>query len=238
MSFSINTVYNFGKTFKISIIFTFFYVGVNGIVLLVNGFKYPVNPLFTFLTSWFNLSEDYSYSSFYVGFSLNFLLPLGVIAFYECCLMSSPLRGKYYFVNVYLFFVCSIIATYVMSAINWSEFHYPGNGSSILAFSLFIIATFYSWLNFTFYSFKDFWRIKTRKHLRTKTNSPIIPRTLVSILAIIAYAITYFLFISQNKSWGLHISGFIIFILFVSFFKSGLFIYRSLKNKRMGNPIN
>lgn len=147
-------------------------------------------------------------------------------------------EGKYYFINVYLFFVCSIIATYVMSAINWSEFHYPGNGSSILAFSLFIIATFYSWLNFTFYSFKDFGRIKIRKHLRAKINSPIKPRTLVSFLAIIAYAITYILFIFQNKSWSLHISGLIIFILLVLFFKSGLVIYRTLKHMKIRKLIN
>lgn len=98
---------NWVKTFKISMVFTFFYVGVNGIVLLINGFKYPVNPLFTFLTSWFNLSEDYSYTSFYVGFSLNFLLPLGVIAYYEWCLMSSSLREN---ITLSMFIYSSFVA--------------------------------------------------------------------------------------------------------------------------------
>ena len=60
MKFSEVPVRTWVKTFKISIIFTIFYVGVNGVVLLISGFKYPANPVFTFLTSWFNLSEDYS----------------------------------------------------------------------------------------------------------------------------------------------------------------------------------
>ena len=227
-----NTVYNFCKTFKVAIIFTFFYVGVNGIVLLFNGFKYPVYPLFTFLSSWFNLSEDYSYSSFYVGFSLNFLLPLGVIVFYEYSLMSSSLRGKYFFVNVCLFFVCSIIATYITSAINWSEFHYPGNGSSILAFSLFIIVIFYFWVNFTFYPSKGYQRRKNKKYLGNEISSQIVLITMVSLLAIIFYSITYILFIYQNKSWGNHLGGFVVFIMLVLFFKSALVIYRSFKEGR------
>lgn len=66
-------------------VFSFFYVCVNCIVLLCNGMKYPENSEFTFLTSWFNLSEDYLtiYSSFYVGFGINFLTTLGIIASYE-----------------------------------------------------------------------------------------------------------------------------------------------------------
>ncbi len=222
---------NWLKTFRISIIFTFFYIGVNGIVLLVNGFKYPVNPLFTFLTSWFNLSEDYSFSSFYVGFSLNFLVPLSIIATYEYYLMSTSLRDKYYFVNVYVSFVFGVIATYILSAYNWVKFHYPGSGSSILAFGFLILFIFYFCVNLSFSYDKKLERRKSIEELGIKKTNLII-KIMSVITAISLYCFSYLLFIFQNKSWGLHVDGLIIFILLVLFFKSGLVIYRTFKDMK------
>lgn len=228
MSFSINTVYNFCNTFKIAIVFTFFYVVVNGIDLLVNGFKYPTTPLFTFLTAWFNLSEDYSSRSFYVGFLYNFIPPLICIIIYEIYLMRQPIKEKLYFVNVEVVFTLGVFSTYVVSAVTWKVYHYPGSGSSILGFTLLMLVIFYSWLNvMLLVKMKlEKWRLKKEIHIKKKEFKYNI---LMVIFVIGLYSFPFLLYIINNSSWYLHVLGFIIFIFFVFIFKFSSIIYRPLR---------
>lgn len=227
MSFSINTVYNFCNTFKIAIVFTFFYVVVNGIDLLVNGFKYPTTPLFTFLTAWFNLSEDYSYSSFYVGFLSNFIPPLICIIIYEIYLMRLPIKEKLYFVNVEVVFTLGVFSTYVVSAVTWQVFHYPGSGSSILGFTLLMLVIFYSWVNVRFLVKMKLekWSLKKEIHIKKEE----FKYNILMVIFVGLYSFPFLLYIINNSSWIFHVFGFIIFIVFVFIFKFSSIIYRSLR---------
>ena len=206
------------KIFKVSMIFTFFYVGVNGLILLINGFKYPTAPLFTFLTAWFNLSEDYSYSSFYLGFLFNFIPPLICIIMYEIYLMRQPIKEKLYFVNVEVVFTLGVFSTYVVSAVTWKVYHYPGSGSSILGFTLSMLFIFYFSVSLSYNPKRNLNRRRLRKEINIKKdefNLMIIKVILFIVLSIISFSI----YIINNSSWYLHVLGFIIFIFFVFIFK-------------------
>ncbi len=218
---------NWLKSFRISIIFTFFYIGVNGLILLINEFKYPTAPLFTFLTAWFNISEDYSYSSFYVGFLSNFVPPLICIIIYEIYLMRQPIKEKLYFVNVEVVFTLGVFSTYVVSAVTWKVYHYPGSGSSILGFTLLMLVIFYVLVNvrFLFKMKLEKWSLKKEIHIKKEEFKSNI---LMVIFAIGLYSFLFLQYIISNSSWYLHVLGFIIFIFFVFIFKFSSIIYRSL----------
>ncbi len=227
-----NTVYTFCKTFKISIIFTFFYVGVNGIVLLVNGFKYPANPLFTFLTSWFNLSEDYNYSSFLDGFASNFIPLLIPLIVYEFYLMRQPIKEKLYFINADVAFTFGVISTYFISAFTWIVFHYPGSGSSILGFALSMLVIFYLSIDLSYNHRKNLEKMRLKKEIDIKREK--FYNILIVIFPIVLYTIVASIYILNNRYWFLHVLGFMTFIILVIIFKlcSFLFIKLGYTNRR------
>lgn len=211
------------KTFKVSIIFTFFYLGVNGIVLLFNGFKYPVNPLFTFLTSWFNLSEDYSkfYDSFYIGFVSNFLEPLVIITGYECYNRITFLKHESYFLTAEYSFVFGVIATYLLSLFNWIVHNSPGSGSSILSFCFSISLIIYMLIEVIFIFGKKFNKGDTPSHR-------ILKRRLY-VRVVLIPTLSYFVYVTlvyDNPSWTLHLAGLWVFIILAGIF----FIIRSFSN--------
>lgn len=218
---------NWVNTYKISIIFTFFYLGVNGIILLINGFKYPTAPLFTFLTAWFNLSEDYSSPSFYLGFLFNFVPPLICIIIYETYLMRQPIKEKLYFVNVEVVFTLGVFTTYVVSAVTWKVYHYPGSGSSILGFTLLMLVIFYTWVNVRLLGKMKLekWRLKKEIHIKKKE----FMYNILMVIFVGLYSFPFLLYIINNSSWNFRVLGFILFIVFVLIFKFSLIIYRSLR---------
>ena len=230
MKFSEVPVRTWVKTFKMSIIFTIFYVGVNGVVLLISGFKYPANPVFTFLTSWFNLSEDYSklYDSFYIGFANNFLVPLVIITVYECIDRISFLKHESYFLSAEYSFTLGILATYCLSAYNWIVNKSPGNGSSILAFCFFIALIFYMLIEVIFIVRKKFddGYTPSNKILQIHLCIRVV---LIPTLSLLAYCI----FVHNNPNWPLHLAGLWVFIILAGIFVIIRTISNLIKQRKM-----
>ena len=216
MKFSKISVCNYLNMFRISMVFSFFYVCVNCIVLLCNGMKYPENSEFTFLTSWFNLSEDYLtiYSSFYVGFGINFLTTLGIIASYEYFSKKMYINDRHYFLTIGYPFLFGIIATYIISSYNWVYAHSPGSGSSILSFSLLLLFIIYVVLELIEMSIYI-------KYSRDRIYWSFSLKSRLLLLIAGLFTSTYiacFFYINNNPYWLLHIAGFIIFILISTVF--------------------
>lgn len=107
--------------------------------------KYPDNRDFTLITSWFNLSEDFSriYASFYIGFAYNFISPLSIIVILEFASSGLYSWGNIYTVSVWYSFLLAIIATYLTSIYLLIYRHTSVSGTSIIAFSLSILLIFY-----------------------------------------------------------------------------------------------
>lgn len=230
MKFSEMLVHTWVKTFKISIIFTIFYVGVNGVVLLISGFKYPANPVFTFLTSWFNLSEDYSklYVSFCIGFASNFFEPLAIITIYGCYDRITLLKRKSYFLSSEYSFTFGILATYFLSAYNWIVYKSPGNGSSILAFCFFIALISYMLIEVIFIVGKKFDDGYTHSNKILQIHL-CIRVVLIPALSLLAYGI----FIHNNPSWTLHLAGLWVFIILAGIFVIIRTISNLIKQRKM-----
>ena len=215
MKFSKISVCNYLNMFRISMVFSFFYVCVNCIVLLCNGMKYPENSEFTFLTSWFNLSEDYLtiYSSFYFGFGINFLTTLGIIASYEYFSKKMYNNDRHYFLTIGYPFLFGIIATYIISSYNWIYVHSPGSGSSILSFSLLLLFIIYIVLELIHVAIYKHSRVQIYRSFSLKLHLFL----LIAGLFTLTY-IAYLFYIHNNPYWLLHIDGFIIFILISAVF--------------------
>ena len=230
MKFSEVPVRKWVKTFKISIIFTIFYVGINGIVLLINGFKYPVNPIFTFLTSWFNLSEDYLklYDNFYLGFTSNYVGPLAIITIYECYHRITSLKHKIYFFTAEYSFIFGILATYLTSARNWIAYKSPGSGSSILAFCFFIALIIYMLIEVILIAEKKFSKGETTDHWSLKKHL-YVRIVLILTLSYSAYA----MFVYNNRSWTLHIDGLMFFIILAAIFLLRRIKLSHIKQRKM-----
>ena len=222
-----NTIKNLLKNHRISSIFILFYVGINGIVYLLNGMKYPDNRDFTLITSWFNLSEDFSriYASFYVGFAYNFISPLSIIVILEFASSGLYSWGNIYTVSVWYSFLLAIIATYLTSIYLLIYRHTSGSGTSIIAFSLSILLIFYLVIELIHIIKQAIGRTKS-----TQGFSYLERFLFVSYGIIFFVVFSYFMFFQNNVDSSLHVFGAIIFTFIFSFSIIGKLLLQYFRN--------
>lgn len=201
------SVINCLKKHSIFIIFVSFYVLVNATAYLLNGMKYPDNSYFTFLTAWFNLSEDFSniYSNFYIGFLYNFFVPLSIILTWEFLYPKLYVKDKNYIFPLKYSFFIGVFATYICTILIWIYDHIIATGSSILAFTLILLLLLYLCAELLYITKTEF----RKDQSNMLYNSKIYIIFLIVLIILLAYY-AYILFINNNPDWHLHILGIVI----------------------------
>ena len=203
----------------ISLAFCFLYLVVNSLAFLLNGMKYPTNNLFTLLTAWFNLSEDFSrsYFNFYYGVVDNFVIVLFFIAIFDYYSRRSYLNNKFYFISLKYSFLLGILSTYFWSIYFFIDHHFVPSGTSIISFCLLLLYASYMIIEAIFISINGYNKGKEVPHIRQGKYQIILYIALSIVL--LAFSSSYLI---NNSDWKFHLAGLFIFAI-------SLFILISLK---------
>ena len=194
----------------ISLAFCFFYLVVNTLAFLLNGMKYPTNDLFTLLTAWFNLSEDFSrsYFNFYYGVVNNFVIVLFFIAIFDFYSRTSYLKNKFYFISLKYSFLLGILATYFWSIYSFIDRHFVPSGTSIISFCLLLLYASYMIIEVIFISISEFNKGKVVSHIRHGKYLIILYVALSIVL--LGFSSSYLI---NNSDWKFHLAGLFIFVI-------------------------
>lgn len=108
------------------------------IYAMSHNYSFPSGNLFTLLTSWFNPTEDWqSFSNVWVGILLDFIVPTSLFAL--AAHYSNIIENQFAkYLSVETIFVNGIVATYIVSGLEWYLIGTSGSGTSILTISFYI----------------------------------------------------------------------------------------------------
>lgn len=157
------TVSKIIKRWWIPISFVLFYTVGNGLIYVFYQFSYPSGNLVTFLTCWFNPSENWIVSgkkTFGIEVFLNFIFVAFILFLATVYSFIQPGYTKKY-ATIGSIYLCGIGATYITSGLEWYFSGQSGSGTSILAFSFDL--TFNVMLAFDVFNIKPILRFKRRE---------------------------------------------------------------------------
>ncbi len=134
----------FLNRWRITSLFGISYVLINYLFYVNNGNIYPSSHVYTFLTSWFNWSENWDYTSVRYGFLENFGLPFFFILMAEYYARNIQQQRTKNYLSIDAIFAIGVMATYIMTGLDWYFLNQSikgpfvlASGSSVVAFTFF-----------------------------------------------------------------------------------------------------
>lgn len=189
------------KKLRVPAVFLIFYI-ICSLFLIFLPVQVTNSDAFQFITSWFNPSEDFYYGNLSIGLLENFILPLIYMGFILVCLVilkKRELGG----LSLELSFLSGIIATYVVSGVQWAFYSGPGTGTSIVAACLLTVLIPLSFATAYF--------IKKDRIINQPKVAIVLFIVFIGLAIFLCFILLFSLFIN-NHSWYLHLSGIAISI--------------------------
>lgn len=204
-----NRAFTFLNKWRITSIFGFFYVVVNLIFYVINGNIYPTGHLYTFLTTWFNWSENWDYTSVRYGFLENFGLPFFFVLMAEYYSRNIQQQQTKNYLSIDAIFAVGVIATYIMTGLDWyfvssnvAGQYALGSGSSVVAFTFFV-------------SYLLILLIDSLILVRTHSFGNVVLKSITLLLTFVLIGSLSLIGSIQDFSKSNHLVGLAVFCLFV-----------------------